>query len=211
MHKTSGSAVLFILTTVVAACLLWFFAIVIYRNNKKSYLNRMLALAALFTGLWTLSGIAVKIVSRPTDAITLWTYRWAYASGIIASVFFFLFLLGLYLDRAPKKKVCYPIIMAASFFAVLSFSPLIVKSASYQNGTPISKNGILWPLASFVVLAPLICGIYLVYKKWKDSSGIDRARASVILCGIAPVSYTHLRAHETRHDLVCRLLLEKKK
>src|SRR5450756_2661289 len=28
---------------------------------------------------------------------------------------------------------------------------------------------------------------------------------------IWPVSYTHLRAHETRHDLVCRLLLEKKK
>src|SRR5450756_3081893 len=27
----------------------------------------------------------------------------------------------------------------------------------------------------------------------------------------APVSYTHLRAHEPRHDLVCRLLLEKKK
>src|SRR5665648_208926 len=26
----------------------------------------------------------------------------------------------------------------------------------------------------------------------------------------AAVSYTHLRAHETRHDLVCRLLLEKK-
>ena len=25
------------------------------------------------------------------------------------------------------------------------------------------------------------------------------------------VSYTHLRAHETRHDLVCRLLLEKKR
>src|SRR5450756_1260 len=24
------------------------------------------------------------------------------------------------------------------------------------------------------------------------------------------VSYTHLRAHETRHDLVCRLLLDKK-
>ena len=28
---------------------------------------------------------------------------------------------------------------------------------------------------------------------------------------INPVSYTHLRAHETREDLVCRLLLEKKK
>ena len=28
---------------------------------------------------------------------------------------------------------------------------------------------------------------------------------------IATVSYTHLRAHETVLDLVCRLLLEKKK
>ena len=26
-----------------------------------------------------------------------------------------------------------------------------------------------------------------------------------------PVSYTHLRAHETKANLVCRLLLEKKK
>src|SRR5450756_3069837 len=31
------------------------------------------------------------------------------------------------------------------------------------------------------------------------------------LATATPVSYTHLRAHETRHDLVCRLLLEKKK
>src|SRR5450756_1130549 len=31
---------------------------------------------------------------------------------------------------------------------------------------------------------------------------------TVILFPMA-VSYTHLRAHETRHDLVCRLLLEK--
>src|SRR5450756_2900665 len=36
---------------------------------------------------------------------------------------------------------------------------------------------------------------------------------SVVFCGSAlgdvswAVSYTHLRAHETRHDLVCRLLL----
>ena len=31
------------------------------------------------------------------------------------------------------------------------------------------------------------------------------------LVGIIAVSYTHLRAHETVLDLVCRLLLEKKK
>src|SRR5450756_2838314 len=31
-------------------------------------------------------------------------------------------------------------------------------------------------------------------------------RAFAVALGRPPVSYTHLRAHETRHDLVCRLL-----
>src|SRR5450756_929408 len=35
------------------------------------------------------------------------------------------------------------------------------------------------------------------------------SRRSVI--ATQTVSYTHLRAHETRHEIVCRLLLEKKK
>ena len=35
--------------------------------------------------------------------------------------------------------------------------------------------------------------------------------AAAAIAGPAPVSYTHLRAHETVLDLVCRLLLEKKK
>src|SRR5450756_2713249 len=38
-----------------------------------------------------------------------------------------------------------------------------------------------------------------------------RSGLIALLHRLGPVSYTHLRAHETRHDLVCRLLLEKKK
>ena len=37
------------------------------------------------------------------------------------------------------------------------------------------------------------------------------ALAVGFLAWTTPVSYTHLRAHETVLDLVCRLLLEKKK
>src|SRR5450756_828108 len=37
----------------------------------------------------------------------------------------------------------------------------------------------------------------------------DETTAWVRVYDKRPVSYTHLRAHETRHDLVCRLLLEK--
>ena len=40
---------------------------------------------------------------------------------------------------------------------------------------------------------------------------VDNASKANSSIRIPPVSYTHLRAHETRHDLVCRLLLEKKK
>src|SRR5450756_1991006 len=35
------------------------------------------------------------------------------------------------------------------------------------------------------------------------------AHFKTMLQTVKTVSYTHLRAHETRHDLVCRLLLEK--
>src|SRR5665811_561668 len=38
----------------------------------------------------------------------------------------------------------------------------------------------------------------------------DRDRVSSVATCSGPVSYTHLRAHETVLDLVCRLLLEKK-
>src|SRR5659263_188561 len=42
--------------------------------------------------------------------------------------------------------------------------------------------------------------------------GLAAVKDRAIRSGAATaVSYTHLRAHETRHDLVCRLLLEKKK
>ena len=38
-----------------------------------------------------------------------------------------------------------------------------------------------------------------------------RLRGDGVLIEPGPVSYTHLRAHETPEQLVCRLLLEKKK
>eukprot|EP01015_Nassula_variabilis_P022032 TRINITY_DN399_c0_g1_i11.p2 TRINITY_DN399_c0_g1~~TRINITY_DN399_c0_g1_i11.p2 ORF type:complete len:112 (-),score=56.49 TRINITY_DN399_c0_g1_i11:52-387(-) len=41
---------------------------------------------------------------------------------------------------------------------------------------------------------------------FNNSSSSQRPNSSLI-----PVSYTHLRAHETGRNLVCRLLLEKKK
>ena len=42
------------------------------------------------------------------------------------------------------------------------------------------------------------------------ANAAGRRRTGAHATGQQPVSYTHLRAHETVLDLVCRLLLEKK-
>ena len=53
------------------------------------------------------------------------------------------------------------------------------------------------------------------YRKGERLPGADSDYLKKLAAGIAltaePVSYTHLRAHETGRNLVCRLLLEKKK
>ena len=61
-----------------------------------------------------------------------------------------------------------------------------------------------------------ICLAYLSFPmKAQEALSLDSCRALAISNNkellISPVSYTHLRAHETGRNLVCRLLLEKKK
>ena len=50
-----------------------------------------------------------------------------------------------------------------------------------------------------------------IRQRGRQESRLSEASASLVLSAdLGPVSYTHLRAHETVLDLVCRLLLEKK-
>eukprot|EP00831_Metopus_contortus_P051062 TRINITY_DN42893_c0_g1_i1.p1 TRINITY_DN42893_c0_g1~~TRINITY_DN42893_c0_g1_i1.p1 ORF type:complete len:350 (-),score=39.99 TRINITY_DN42893_c0_g1_i1:79-993(-) len=55
--------------------------------------------------------------------------------------------------------------------------------------------------------------VQAIYSKIIKSSRVkaERKTESVYVSSLIPVSYTHLRAHETSLHLVCRLLLEKKK
>ena len=48
-------------------------------------------------------------------------------------------------------------------------------------------------------------------RRRRDSFTTLHGNSSRLLHAAEPVSYTHLRAHETDSYLVCRLLLEKKK
>ena len=68
-------------------------------------------------------------------------------------------------------------------------------------------------------IIPLFGVIALIYTFWRSSwitkqdAGNEKMKviAGHIAEGAMAVSYTHLRAHETVLDIVCRLLLAKKK
>src|SRR5450756_2233865 len=51
---------------------------------------------------------------------------------------------------------------------------------------------------------------YRLGPKYRHPVELGDAQRAIRTVRSKAVSYTHLRAHETRHDLVCRLLLEKK-
>ena len=65
-------------------------------------------------------------------------------------------------------------------------------------------------IAAIILIGFAYVGEWL-FAKLGISLDALRIAGGIMLFIIGPVSYTHLRAHETLRYLVCRLLLEKKK
>src|SRR5678816_1944640 len=63
---------------------------------------------------------------------------------------------------------------------------------------------VLQSLSPIFIQLEIVAGIL-----FDEQSGLSSNESA--LTSLVPVSYTHLRAHETPEHLVCRLLLEKKK
>src|SRR5450759_4463401 len=63
--------------------------------------------------------------------------------------------------------------------------------------------------ASAMGFSEYFCRALPVIPVWLQSNGImsPAGTRTFLSVSVIPVSYTHLRAHETRHQLVCRLLL----
>jgi signal transduction histidine kinase len=170
--------------TVIAACVLWGLAVAVFRSNRRGYMQRMLALAMVFLGLWLLSGFAEKVLPTPNNTFTLWTFRWAYVTGEMAAVFFVLFGASLFLDRAPSRPVRLAVLLTGICAAGLCLTPLVIRSASYHADLLTSKTGPLFPLVELVTIGSCVGGIYLITRKWMHSTGIDRARTSIVLFGV---------------------------
>ena len=114
----------------------------------------------------------------------------------------------------------------------MSFNSKDFKGFTFRSGpvkNKVKQNSTFWDTNSDDVDVDEFLGIDTTVKKGKDLvalAGYKRAIGNFVNIvtednipvvfnskdeSYTAVSYTHLRAHETRHDLVCRLLLEKKK
>ena len=62
----------------------------------------------------------------------------------------------------------------------------------------------------FLMAGAVLCATLAIRARQLIATALWLAGTSALVA-FAPVSYTHLRAHETPEHLVCRLLLEKKK
>src|SRR5450756_2678210 len=94
-----------------------------------------------------------------------------------------------------------------------------LRDASWTNGTPVTAYDFeyAWKRALSPELASAYAWqAYYIYGGEAFNTSIKVGSKYYVQAvdakgnPLTTVSYTHLRAHETRHDLVCRLLLEKK-
>ena len=126
-----------------------------------------------------------------------------------------------------SKPVAYGVgSVSGTILAVCSCTVLPLFSGIYRMGAGLG------PATAFLYSGPAInvLAIVMTAKVLGVQLGLARAAAQRLAPGVqaehlvafdaadfqpeavgTPVSYTHLRAHETVLDLVCRLLLEKKK
>src|SRR5450756_1392475 len=90
------------------------------------------------------------------------------------------------------------------------YTVLLITTSTHAANVSLVRNLAYDPAKDFTVVGVFrSSGTYMLVRPqapWRDLDGfIAAARAAP--GRLTSVSYTHLRAHETRHDLVCRLLL----
>src|SRR5450756_485281 len=108
-----------------------------------------------------------------------------------------------------------------TLFAGLEIATGLVTDRCYQQHTNVEFLSFLKQVARAYPRVPLhvVCDNYATHKHPNVKAWLLKhprvqlhfTPTSGSWLNMVAVSYTHLRAHETRHDLVCRLLLEKKK
>ena len=121
-----------------------------------------------------------------------------------------------YENEAGAQTLCKLLsdLAATTDLQTLNENPTLCQANWVEVGWPIGDNLLkkdgsqLWFQTSLRDLSGQVLNVWMNEKSALSLSRFDDKDA--FLESFSPVSYTHLRAHETLRHLVCRLLLEKK-
>src|SRR5450756_139336 len=105
-------------------------------------------------------------------------------------------------DNEPGKKSYGKLFIGLGCIALY----ILLVSLPTPAGLPVTGQRAL-----ALMVAVIVAWIFEVVPIGMASALAIMLLPALGIVSMNAVSYTHLRAHETRHDLVCRLLLEKKK
>ena len=106
----------------------------------------------------------------------------------------------------PESSTAMALILAMGTYGAGYVARIVGAFIFGKMGDRIGRKKVLFITITMMGICTTLIGVLPTYAQ----IGVF-APILLVTLRIIPVSYTHLRAHETRHDLVCRLLLEKKK
>src|SRR5678815_5108474 len=98
------------------------------------------------------------------------------------------------------RRLVIPIVILLGLFAWLVYRSEQKKNSNVYSGTIEARDADIGSLMGGRVSEVLV----------EEGDSVQAGETLVRFDRYLPVSYTHLRAHETPEHLVCRLLLEKK-
>src|SRR5678815_1070306 len=106
----------------------------------------------------------------------------------------------------PLKAIC---TQSGYAFALVSFQPPPLPQLTPARSPLLIDDA---GKAGLIVLEAVATPPLLASATLTEPTAFTTCDSGVLAdAALAPVSYTHLRAHETPEQLVCRLLLQKKK
>ena len=105
----------------------------------------------------------------------------------------------------PRVKIVCTLLFLISLFVQNSLLGYVIATIFLMSVIRISKVPLKFILRGLKAIV-IILMFTVVMNLFLTTGGEE-----LVHIGFIPVSYTHLRAHETGRNLVCRLLLEKKK
>jgi len=167
-------------TTVVTLLL----GLAVWLKNSSLRVNQYYAAFSFCVAAWTLSNALVVQYAHTPYGI-LWA-RSAFVSASLIPLAFFLFA-SVFPVRSPAPSVILTgvLSLAATVAALLSTTPLVARTASSRDGVLHMTYGPMHPFFAIYVLSVLGYGLFLLYRKLRILTGIQRLQVRYVLLAVA--------------------------